>query len=108
MKLKQFVRFDSLHRKQIIRVHALSRAITNVIFEQSPSPVSSPIGRAMYSGVLRCDLASLGKTHVIYSAILYYYTCMPFTLLGQKSTFLLGNIQWVKHFQNKSTYVVIK
>jgi len=76
MKLKQFVRCDSVHRNQIIRVHALSRAITNVIFEQSPSPVSSPIDRAMYSGVLRCDFASLGETLVIYSAILYY-TCMP-------------------------------
>ena len=75
MKLKQFIRYDSVHRKQIIRVHALSRAITNVIFEHSPSPVSSPIDRAMDSDVLRCYFVSLGKTHVTYSAILYY-TCM--------------------------------
>jgi len=76
MKLKQFVRYDSLHRKQIIRMHVLSRAITNVIFEQFPSPVSSPVDGAVDSCVPKCDFVSMGKTHVIYSATLYY-TCMP-------------------------------
>jgi len=76
MKLKQFFRCDSVHRTQIIRVRAVCGAITNVIFQHFPSPVSSPIDPAMDSGVLRCDFASLVKTHVIYSAILYY-TCMP-------------------------------
>lgn len=65
VKLKQFVRRDSLHRKQIIRVHVLPRVMTNLIFEHFPSPVSSPVD----SGVLRCYFASLGKTHVICSAI---------------------------------------
>jgi len=75
MKLKQFATYDSVQREQIKRVHAVCRAITNVILEHFPSPVSSSIDRAMDSGVLRCDFASLGKTHVIYSAILYY-TCV--------------------------------
>jgi hypothetical protein len=86
MKLKQLITYDGVHRKQIIRMHVLSRAITNVIFEHSPSPVSSPIDRAMDSGVLRCDFASLVKPMLPIAPYYITHACQNNTF-GSKNHF---------------------